>query len=99
MLDLRTIHDRSVGSIGLERVFSSRRHTLEMRAEHEKDRLANLMAYGVDLDKLPAKKVERVSTPPREIDRFDERNEQRPVANAHRSHRFDFASVDGNRRT
>ena len=43
----------------------------EGRTDQEKDRLANLMAYGVDPSKVPAQ-PERSPTPPRELDRFDE---------------------------
>lgn len=44
----------------------------EGRTDQEKDRLANLMAYGVDPTKIPAQGPERSPTPPRELDRFDE---------------------------
>jgi len=44
----------------------------EVRTDQEKDRLAHMMAYGID----PAKIVQREPSPPppcRELDRFDER--------------------------
>lgn len=46
---------------------------LETRSDEEKDRLANLMAYGVDPTKMPVKSISDSPPPPsREIDRFDE---------------------------
>lgn len=47
---------------------------LEIRSEHEKDRLAHLMAYGVDPNKMALQAAQRSPTPPspHEIDRFDE---------------------------
>lgn len=44
---------------------------IKIRPDDEKDRLANLMAYGVDPNQMPMKNVE---TPPNKgkIDRFDE---------------------------
>jgi len=44
---------------------------VEVRTDQEKDRLAHLMAYGVDPTKVIYKTTE-CSSPPREIDRFDE---------------------------
>ncbi|CAF2127017.1 unnamed protein product [Rotaria magnacalcarata] len=44
---------------------------IKTRTDQEKDRLAHLMAYGVDPTKVIYKQVE-YSPPPREIDRFDE---------------------------
>ena len=45
----------------------------EARTEQEKDRLANLMAYGNDPTKMAFRAAQRTPTPPpREIDRFDE---------------------------
>ncbi|CAF1358291.1 unnamed protein product [Rotaria sordida] len=43
----------------------------KIRTDQEKDRLAHLMAYGIDPTKMICKTVE-CSTPTREIDRFDE---------------------------
>ena len=45
--------------------------SIETRTDQEKDRLANLMAYGTDPMKTLYKTVE-YSSSPREIDRFDE---------------------------
>jgi hypothetical protein len=45
--------------------------SIEARTDQEKDRLANLMAYGTDPTKMPYK-TPKCSPPPREIDRFDE---------------------------
>ncbi len=45
--------------------------SIEARTDQEKDRLANLMAYGTDPTKMPYK-TPKYSPPPREIDRFDE---------------------------
>lgn len=44
----------------------------EGRTEQEKERLANLMAYGVDPNKRLLEETQRTPTPPREVDRFDE---------------------------
>lgn len=47
---------------------------VEVRTDKEKDRLAHLMAYGVDPTKMAARAAQRSPTPPPppEIDRFDE---------------------------
>ncbi len=46
----------------------------EVRTEQEKDRLAHLMAYGIDPTKMALQAAQRSPTPPppRELDRFDE---------------------------
>lgn len=48
--------------------------SLETRSDQEKDRLANLMAYGIDPLKVTSKSISNspTSPPPHEIDRFDE---------------------------
>ncbi|CAF3360512.1 unnamed protein product [Rotaria socialis] len=46
---------------------------MKVRTEQEKDRLAHLMAYGVDPAKMALQAAQRSPTPPpRELDRFDE---------------------------
>lgn len=48
---------------------------IEVRTEEEKDRLANLMAYGIDPKKMALQAAQRSPSPPptaHEIDRFDE---------------------------
>ena len=45
--------------------------SVEIRTEQEKDRLANLMAYGTDPTKIPPKAT-KPSPRSREVDRFDE---------------------------
>jgi hypothetical protein len=57
-------------SVGYARF--DRLRCLEIRSEQEKDRLAHLMAYGTDPNKMPNKAAERSPTPPRQLDRFDE---------------------------
>lgn len=43
------------------------------RSAREKEKLANIMAYGEDVDKIPLERVRRrLATPPPEPDRFDE---------------------------
>ncbi|KAL8597436.1 hypothetical protein ACOMHN_050934 [Nucella lapillus] len=43
------------------------------RSAREKEKLANIMAYGEDVDKIPLERVRRrLQTPPPEPDRFDE---------------------------
>ncbi|CAF2805572.1 unnamed protein product [Rotaria sp. Silwood2] len=45
----------------------------KVRTEQEKDRLAHLMAYGIDPAKMALQAAQRSPTPPpRELDRFDE---------------------------
>ncbi|CAF1088714.1 unnamed protein product [Adineta ricciae] len=44
----------------------------KVRTDHEKDRLANLMAYGIDPSKMPCKPSDCSPSANREIDRFDE---------------------------
>ena len=57
----------------------------EARTDQEKERLANLMAYGTDPTKLKKQNVERTPTPPKEIDRFDERKSRMIVVKAEKS--------------
>ncbi|UJR26235.1 hypothetical protein I4U23_007578 [Adineta vaga] len=49
---------------------------MKIRTDHEKDRLANIMAYGTDPSKMPRKPNDCLSSPPppppRQIDRFEE---------------------------
>ena len=43
------------------------------RSAREKEKLANIMAYGEDVDKIPLERVRRrLATPPPDPDRFDE---------------------------
>ena len=43
------------------------------RSAREKEKLANMMAYGEDIEKIPMQRVrKRLETPPPDPDRFDE---------------------------
>ncbi|CAF0833011.1 unnamed protein product [Adineta ricciae] len=45
---------------------------MKARTEQDKDRLAHMMAYGIDPTKVSSKPAQRSPTPPKELDRFDE---------------------------
>ncbi|UJR22779.1 hypothetical protein I4U23_025811 [Adineta vaga] len=47
---------------------------IKARTEQEKDRLAHMMAYGIDPTKMPSKSAQDSESPPppKELDRFDE---------------------------
>lgn len=70
-LDLNTFHDRSVRLLIDDSLFFLS-NQVEGRSEQEKDRLANMMAYGVDPNQLALQRDEPTPSPPPEIDRFDE---------------------------
>ena len=65
-------HPKPISRIDDCRRVSHRFRLAETRADEEKERLANLMAYGVDPSQMPVKTVEDPPTV-RQIDRFDER--------------------------
>lgn len=67
--------DQQVNSIDNEFDFKLIIFSLsEVRSEQEKDRLAHMMAYGIDPAKMAYQAAQRTPSPPprRELDRFDE---------------------------
>jgi hypothetical protein len=55
---------------GIKSVFCASAVT---RSAREKEKLANIMAYGEDVEKIPISRVQkRLETPPPEPDRFEE---------------------------
>ena len=73
-LDRNTFRGRSVSSTLTfhQHIFFRSYVRVEGRTDEEKDRLANLMAYGVDPNQLALQRAEPSPSPPPEVDRFDE---------------------------